>query len=52
MAKCSLCGKKIKAYFELCFDCHSNTKGLQYQFAEPITAGEFMKEMGIANYGG
>jgi len=50
MAKCSLCGKKVKAYFDLCYDCYNSTKGLYHQFAEPIISNRFMKEMGIIDY--
>ena len=45
MAKCSLCGKKIKPYFDVCFDCYQNTKGSQFQ--EQSLRARFMNEMGI-----
>ena len=47
MAKCSLCGKKIKPYFDVCFDCYQNTSPESFQFPEMIVRAKFMKEMGI-----
>jgi len=46
MAKCSLCGAKIRAYLDICVDC-SNKMGDSFGFQEEIVAAQFMRDMGI-----
>jgi len=47
MAQCSLCGKRIQPYFEVCFQCYEDTNTESFQFPEPKIRSDFMKEMGI-----
>jgi len=47
MAKCGFCKRKIKPYFEVCFECYQKTSGLGYELPEPIVRAEFMQQMGI-----
>lgn len=48
MVNCMVCGKPIKPWFDMCYECHSIEKRSGTgKFAEPIQAGDFMKKMGI-----
>ena len=47
MANCSLCGAKIKPYFDICVNCSKKMEEDLGGFQEKIGCADFMKEMGI-----
>ena len=47
MANCSLCGKKIRAYLDICENCSSKMESDLFGFQDKIQAGSFIREMGI-----
>lgn len=47
MAKCNLCGVKIRAYFDICENCSSNIESSLGGFGDDVGRVAFIREMGI-----
>ncbi len=47
MAKCSLCGAKIRPYFDICVNCSNKMAESLGGFQEKMVRIDFMREMGI-----
>ncbi|MBI2653647.1 hypothetical protein HYX02_02435 [Candidatus Woesearchaeota archaeon] len=44
--RCTICGTRIKPWFEVCFECY-NPISRDVKIPEPIVVKEFMQKMGI-----
>ena len=47
MAKCNLCGAKIRAYFDICVGCSNRMEASLGGFDENIVKTQFIRDMGI-----
>ena len=47
MAKCSLCGAKIRAYMDICMNCTNKMEAGISGFEDNIGRAQFIREMGI-----
>ncbi|MBI2541566.1 hypothetical protein HYV80_02560 [Candidatus Woesearchaeota archaeon] len=47
--RCTICGAKIKPWFEVCYGCCNPTLS-SMDIPEPIIAKDFMQNMGINSW--